>query len=98
MGRARPRAAGKTLVACVFRQVWPAPLGTRSHRLRVARSCVRNKSIMARNRGMQMDARNESQPAAAYRVVIVDDHPLFRAALKSAVSDACATGELFEAD
>jgi DNA-binding NarL/FixJ family response regulator len=45
-----------------------------------------------------MDARNESQPAAANRVVIVDDHPLFRAALTSAVRDACATGELFEAD
>ena len=45
-----------------------------------------------------MDARNEPQPAAAYRVVIVDDHPLFRAALKSAVCAACATGEFFEAD
>jgi len=45
-----------------------------------------------------MDPRNESQSAAAYRVVIVDDHPLFRAALKSAVSAACTTGELFEAD
>ena len=41
---------------------------------------------------------SEPQLSTAYQVVIVDDHPLFRAALKSAVRDACTTGELFEAD
>jgi DNA-binding NarL/FixJ family response regulator len=41
---------------------------------------------------------NEPQLSTPYRVVIVDDHPLFRAALASAVCAACATGELFEAD
>jgi DNA-binding NarL/FixJ family response regulator len=33
-----------------------------------------------------------------YQVLIVDDHPLFRAALKGAVAAACANCELFEAD
>jgi DNA-binding NarL/FixJ family response regulator len=46
----------------------------------------------------KMDPANEPQLSTAYRVVIVDDHPLFRAALKSAVCAACATGEFFEAD
>ena len=41
---------------------------------------------------------SEPQLSTAYQVVIVDDHPLFRAALKNAVSAACATGEFFEAD
>jgi DNA-binding NarL/FixJ family response regulator len=41
---------------------------------------------------------SEPQLSTAYQVVIVDDHPLFRAALKSAVCAACATGEFFEAD
>jgi DNA-binding NarL/FixJ family response regulator len=45
-----------------------------------------------------MDPANEPQQSTAYRVVIVDDHPLFRAALKSAVCAACANGEFFEAD
>ena len=45
-----------------------------------------------------MDPRSEPQGATAYRVIIVDDHPLFRAALRSAVCAACATGEFFEAD
>jgi DNA-binding NarL/FixJ family response regulator len=45
-----------------------------------------------------MDPANEPQLSGPYRVVIVDDHPLFRAALKSAVYAACATGEFFEAD
>ena len=45
-----------------------------------------------------MDPANEPQPSSTCRVVIVDDHPLFRAALKSAVCAACATGEFFEAD
>jgi DNA-binding NarL/FixJ family response regulator len=34
----------------------------------------------------------------SYRVIIVDDHPLYRAALTSAVSAACPTGEFHEAD
>jgi DNA-binding NarL/FixJ family response regulator len=33
-----------------------------------------------------------------YQVLIVDDHPLFRAALKGAVAAACADCEFFEAD
>ena len=33
-----------------------------------------------------------------YRVLIVDDHPLYRLALKGAVAQACADGELIEAD
>jgi DNA-binding NarL/FixJ family response regulator len=33
-----------------------------------------------------------------YEVVIVDDHPLFRAALKGAVGQACANCAFFEAD
>ena len=33
-----------------------------------------------------------------YEVLIVDDHPLFRAALKGAVAAACANCEIFEAD
>jgi DNA-binding NarL/FixJ family response regulator len=41
---------------------------------------------------------SESQLSTAYQVVIVDDHPLFRAALISAVCAACPTGEFFEAD
>jgi DNA-binding NarL/FixJ family response regulator len=32
-----------------------------------------------------------------YEVLIVDDHPLFRAALKGAVAEACANCEFFEA-
>jgi DNA-binding NarL/FixJ family response regulator len=34
----------------------------------------------------------------AYRVIIVDDHPLYRAALTSAVSGACPEGQFHEAD
>jgi DNA-binding NarL/FixJ family response regulator len=34
----------------------------------------------------------------AYRVIIVDDHPLYRAALTSAVSGACPAGQFHEAD
>ena len=41
---------------------------------------------------------SEPQLSTAYQVVIVDDHPLFRAALISAVCAACPTGEFFEAD
>src|ERR1700722_14406736 len=33
-----------------------------------------------------------------YEVLIVDDHPLFRAALKGAVATACTNCEFFEAD
>jgi DNA-binding NarL/FixJ family response regulator len=33
-----------------------------------------------------------------YEILIVDDHPLFRAALKGAVAAACADCEFFEAD
>jgi DNA-binding NarL/FixJ family response regulator len=33
-----------------------------------------------------------------YQVLIVDDHPLYRLALKSAVAAACANCEIFEAD
>jgi DNA-binding NarL/FixJ family response regulator len=33
-----------------------------------------------------------------YEVLIVDDHPLFRAALKGAVAQACTSCEFFEAD
>src|SRR6202162_1480912 len=33
-----------------------------------------------------------------YQVLIVDDHPLFRAALKGDVAAACANCEIFEAD
>ncbi len=33
-----------------------------------------------------------------YEVLIVDDHPLFRAALKGAVAQACTNCEFFEAD
>ena len=33
-----------------------------------------------------------------YQVLIVDDHPLYRAALKGAVADACTGCEFFEAD
>jgi DNA-binding NarL/FixJ family response regulator len=33
-----------------------------------------------------------------YEVLIVDDHPLFRAALKGAVAGACTTCQFFEAD
>jgi len=33
-----------------------------------------------------------------YEVLIVDDHPLFRAALKGAVAAACTSCEFFEAD
>ncbi|MGA9028639.1 MAG: response regulator transcription factor [Steroidobacteraceae bacterium] len=33
-----------------------------------------------------------------YEVLIVDDHPLYRAALKGAVASACADTEVFEAD
>jgi DNA-binding NarL/FixJ family response regulator len=56
--------------------------------------------MMTLSRGSEpkMDPANEPQLSTAYRVVIVDDHPLFRAALKSAVCAACATGEFFEAD
>ena len=46
-----------------------------------------------------MDPENEPQlPGAAYQVVIVDDHPLFRAALKSAVCAACSATSFLEAD
>jgi DNA-binding NarL/FixJ family response regulator len=45
-----------------------------------------------------MDLESEPQVPMAYQVVIVDDHPLFRAALKSAVSAACSTGEFHEAN
>jgi DNA-binding NarL/FixJ family response regulator len=37
-------------------------------------------------------------PQMNYEVLIVDDHPLFRAALKGAVATACATCEFIEAD
>jgi DNA-binding NarL/FixJ family response regulator len=37
-------------------------------------------------------------PSMNYEVLIVDDHPLYRAALKSAVAAACRDCELFEAD
>jgi DNA-binding NarL/FixJ family response regulator len=33
-----------------------------------------------------------------YQVLIVDDHPLYRLALKGAVAEACADSELIEAD
>ncbi|MGA2191054.1 MAG: response regulator transcription factor [Steroidobacteraceae bacterium] len=33
-----------------------------------------------------------------YEVLIVDDHPLYRLALRGAVASACADSELFEAD
>ena len=33
-----------------------------------------------------------------YEVLIVDDHPLFRAALKGAVAESCTNCEFFEAD
>jgi hypothetical protein len=33
-----------------------------------------------------------------YQVLIVDDRPLYRLALKGAVSAACADSELYEAD
>ena len=33
-----------------------------------------------------------------YEVLIVDDHPLYRAALKGAVAATCANCEFFEAD
>jgi DNA-binding NarL/FixJ family response regulator len=33
-----------------------------------------------------------------YEVLIVDDHPLFRAALKGAVAETCTTCQFFEAD
>ncbi len=34
----------------------------------------------------------------AYRVMIVDDHPLYRAALRGAVAGACPEGQFHEAD
>jgi DNA-binding NarL/FixJ family response regulator len=34
----------------------------------------------------------------SYQVLIVDDHPLYRAALKGALAAACADSEFFEAD
>jgi DNA-binding NarL/FixJ family response regulator len=34
----------------------------------------------------------------AYRVMIVDDHPLYRAALRGAVAGACPDGQFHEAD
>ena len=45
-----------------------------------------------------MDTEDEPQPPMAYQVLIVDDHPLYRAALKSAVSAACSAGEFYEAN
>jgi DNA-binding NarL/FixJ family response regulator len=39
-----------------------------------------------------------SAAAMNYAVLIVDDHPLFRAALKDAVGSACANCEFLEAD
>ena len=36
--------------------------------------------------------------AMQYQVLIVDDHPLYRLALKGAVAAACADCEIFEAD
>src|ERR1700721_1037928 len=41
---------------------------------------------------------SEPQLSTAYKGVIVNDHPLFRAALRSAVCAAGASGEFFEAD
>jgi DNA-binding NarL/FixJ family response regulator len=45
-----------------------------------------------------MNQENEPSPPVGYRIVIVDDHPLYRAALKGTVSAACAEGEFHEAD
>lgn len=45
-----------------------------------------------------MDTESEPQLPGAYEVVIVDDHPLFRAALKSAVCAACSAAAFYEAD
>jgi DNA-binding NarL/FixJ family response regulator len=47
-----------------------------------------------------MDMSQEIEPhgMVAYQVVIVDDHPLYRAALRGAVSAACPAGQFHEAD
>jgi DNA-binding NarL/FixJ family response regulator len=44
-----------------------------------------------------MSQQNEPHPSVAYEVVIVDDHPLYRAALTEAVSAACPEGRFHEA-
>jgi DNA-binding NarL/FixJ family response regulator len=45
-----------------------------------------------------MSQASEPQTPIALQVVIVDDHPLYRAALKGAVSAACPEGRFNEAD
>jgi DNA-binding NarL/FixJ family response regulator len=45
-----------------------------------------------------MNPESQSPPSMPYRVVIVDDHPLYRAALKGTVSAACRAGQFHEAD
>src|SRR5579863_9013548 len=39
-----------------------------------------------------------SSPRIIYKVLIVDDHPLYRAALRGAVAAACTDSEFYEAD
>jgi DNA-binding NarL/FixJ family response regulator len=45
-----------------------------------------------------MNPQSEPAPSMPYQVLIVDDHPLYRAALRGAVSAACAEGTFHEAD
>ena len=45
-----------------------------------------------------MNRESEPQLAMSCEVIIVDDHPLYRAALKGAVSAACSAGTFHEAD
>src|ERR1700722_4420980 len=48
----------------------------------------------------QLSADRPAAPSAqiTYQVLIVDDHPLYRAALKGAVAAACIDSEFVEAD